>query len=242
VQVRENEIQGTRLEFQRDLGIRHTHAHEIGAAYHLSDRTAFRLTVASNALDGRVTLPNDVYFNGTTLAGGSTLVTRTDFPNFLRVTLTGERRLAPIGSGGALTGTAGLTFVLLNFELQGTLAPTSATRETREDFVTQELPVPLVGLRLEYPLTRRVRAVASADGGYLPWVNSLRNEGGTVSLEQSHLDLALGLAYALTRSLRLDVGYSGTHFAQFESSHEDGNAIRLGEDAVRVGVVWSVMP
>jgi len=238
VQVREGAIEGRRLWFQRDLGVRHTHAYEIGAAYHLSGRTAFRLTVASDALDGRVTLPGDVLFNGATLAGGSRLVTRTDFPHFMRVTLAGERRLASIGSGGALTGTAGLTFVLLTFELQGTLAPGTAGRETKEDFVTQELPVPLVGLRLEYPLARRVSAVARVGGGALPWVNSLRNEGGTVMLKQSHLDLGIGLAYALTRSLQLDVGYSGTHFAQFERSHEDGNDIRLGEDAVRVGVVW----
>jgi hypothetical protein len=236
--VREGEIEGTRLQLQHDLGVRHTHAFEIGAAYYLSGRTAFRLTVASTALNGRTTLPGDVLFNGATLAGGSTLVTRTDFPHFVRVTLTGERRLALIGSGGALSGSAGLTFVALTFALQGTLAPTSAGRETKEDFVTQELPVPLVGLRLEYPLARRVSAVASIGGGALPWVNSLRSEGGTVMLKQSHLDLGLGLAYALTGSLRLDVGYSGTHFAQFERSHEDGNAIRLGEHAVRIGVVW----
>lgn len=242
VQVREREIEGTRLWFQPDLSVRHTHAYEIGGAYHLSDRTTFRLTVASNALDGRVTLPNDVTFNGATLAGGSTLVTRTHFPNFLRMTLTGERRLASIGGRGTLSGSAGLTFVFLTFELQGTLAPTSAGRETKEDFVTQELPVPLVGLRLEYPLARRVSVVAAVDGGLLPWVNSLRSEGGTVQLKQSHLDLALELAYALTRSLQLDVGYSGTHFAQFERSHEDGNDIRLGEDAVRAGVVWRLVP
>jgi opacity protein-like surface antigen len=183
-------------------------------------------------------LPNDVLFNGATLAGGSTLITRTHFPHFMRVTLTGERRLASIGGRGTLSGNAGFTFVLLTFELQGTLAPNTAGRETKEDFVTQELPVPLVGLRLEYPLARRVSVVSAVDGGFLPWVNSLRSEGGTVSLKQSHVDLALGLAYALTRSLQLDVGYRGTRFAQFERSHEDGNDIRFGEDAVRVGMVW----
>jgi hypothetical protein len=238
VQVREGDIEGTRLWFRRDLGVRSTHAYELGAAYHPSSRTAFRLTVASNALDGRTTLPSDVLFNGATLAGGTTLTTRTDFPNFMRVTIAGERRIILVGQGGALSATAGLTFVLLTFELHGTLAPTTEGRETKEDFVTQELPVPLIGLRLEYPFARRFSVISSVDGGFLPWVNSLRSEGGTVMLEQSHVDVALDLGYALTRSVRLDVGYSGTHFAQFERSHEDGNDIRLGEDAVRIGVVW----
>jgi hypothetical protein len=205
--------------------------------YHLSGRSALRLNVASTALDGQVTLPNDVLFNGATLAGGSTITTATNFPHFVRVTIQGERRIASIGQHGALSGTAGLTFVLLTFELHGTLAPGTAGRETREDFVTQELPVPLIGLRLEYPLARRLDVISSIDGGFLPWVNSLRSEGGTVSLKQSHLDLALGLSYALARWLRLEMEYAGTRFAQFERSHEDGNEIRLGEDGVRVGVI-----
>jgi opacity protein-like surface antigen len=238
VQVREGDIEGTRLALRHDLGVRSTQTYELGAAYHLSDRTALRLSVLSNSVRGRVTLPSDVVFNGATLAGGSPLVTRTDFPNFMRVTLAGEHRFATVGGSGTLSGSAGLTFVLLTFELRGTLAPGTTGRETKEDFVTQELPTPIIGLRLEYPIAGRLSAISSVAGGFLPWINSFRSEGGTVSLKQSHLDMALGLGYQLTRSLRLDAGYSGSRFAQFERSQEDGNFIRLGEDGVRVGVVW----
>lgn len=165
---------------------------ELAMKYRWGAHGALRFVLQSYALDGTTTLSGDVLFNGATLAGGTTLETRTHFPSFLRATLTGERELAAVGRG-RFSASAGLTFVSLMFELQGTLAPTTASQETHEDFVTQELPVPVLGLALAHPLTGRLDARASALVGYLPWVNSLRHEGGVVSLRQRHLEVALDL-------------------------------------------------
>src|SRR5262249_23519170 len=149
-------------------------------------------------------------------------------------TLTGEWEVATVGRG-RLSASAGLTFVSLIFRLQGTLAPTTASQETREDFVTQELPVPVLGLGLAPPRASRLDAGASALVGYLPWVNSLRHEGGEVSLRQRHLDLALDLTYALTPALRAGAGYRYSWFEQHEESNEDGNDIALGYSGIFVG-------
>src|SRR5262249_40922388 len=172
VQVRGNAVEGTRLGFPPDLDVSRVWIAELAFRHRWGRRGALRFVVQSYALDGTTTVPGDVQFNGATLAGGTSLETRTHFPSFVRATLTGERELAAV-DGGRVLASVGITFVSLMFKLQGTLAPTTAGRETHEDFVTQELPVPVVGLALAHPLSRGLDAGASALLGYLPWVNSL---------------------------------------------------------------------
>jgi hypothetical protein len=65
------------------------------------------------------------------------------------------------------------------------LAPGSTGDEMKEDFVTQELPIPLLGVALDYPFTDRLHLISSLNGAYLPRVNSLRKEGGEVTLTQT---------------------------------------------------------
>jgi hypothetical protein len=67
-----------------------------------------------------------------------------------------------------------------------------------EDFLTQELPVPLLGFRIDRPLLDRLSLVGSLTGGYLPRVDSLRYEGGEVRLSQTHADASAGPRYRLT--------------------------------------------
>ena len=227
IQVREWDIEGTRLRFRRDLNVARIHELELRAEYHARPGRGIGLTLASWALNGSTRLPADVLFNGTTLAGGSILTTRTDFPNFLRITLDGWWPLARLGRHGSVSWSVGLTAVLLNFRLKGTEAPTSVGHEPKEDFLTQELPVPIVGIRVRYPFSGRMAASAALSGGYLPWVNSLRSEGGVVRLTQSHADLDIGVEYAVTRSSRVVGGFRFTDFTQREKSREDGNDINL---------------
>ena len=100
----------------------------------------------------------------------------------------------------------------LNFRLHGTVAQGSPGNETKEDFVTQELPVPLLGMRLHYPLTDRLSFFGELDGGYLPWVSSGRGGSSGVDLTQSHLDVVAGLRYALLPSLDIEAGPQFSYF------------------------------
>ncbi len=236
VQVRETQIEGTRLNFRGDLRVDRAWTGEFAVRY-LRGRNTLRFVVQSYALDGTTTLPGDVRFNGATLAGGTPLATRTRFPWFFRATLTRERDLAAMG-GGRVSAIAGLTFVALTFRLRGTLSPATVGRETREDFVTQELPVPLIGLAFAHPVTGRLATEASADMGYLPWVNSLRHEGGVVRLRQHHLDLALNVTCILASALRADVGYRYSSFTQHEDSREDGNDITFAQSGMYAGLAY----
>ena len=237
VQVRENSVDGTRLGVGPTLDVRRITAGEISATLHPDAPTRFELAITSLTLDGTATPPQNIDFNGATLAAGAPLATRTGFPHFLAFTVTGTHDVWHPGAG-AFGITGGLSFVALTFVLEGTLTPTSATRETQEDFVTQELPVPFLGAEYRVPLGARWRFAARVSGGWLPWVSSLRSEGGTVSITQSELQGAAEFRYAAARTLDVTATLRASAFAQNEQSHEDGNQIVLRTATIGAGVAW----
>ena len=232
VQVREDQIVGTPLQLRRDLGVESVWGLNLEAVRGLSPSSWLRLEADAVFLRGRTLLPDDVYFNGCTLQGGTTLETR---PDLFRFTALYEKRLAEFDSGGSFSGEAGFTFVFLVFKFHGTLASDSARTETQEDFTRQELPVPILGLRLRLPLCRRLWFDGSLAGGFLPRVDSLRDEGGRVDLTQSHADLGLRLRYGLTPALDLKAGYEYSYFVQHETSGEDDNYLRLNSNSISLG-------
>ena len=236
VKVGEFTFRGTRLRLHEDLGVDLSKAVELRVGYHLTPRDTLQFSFQTLFLDGTTTLRDDVSFNGATLAGGTTLRTR---PQFYRASLAYEHTLLPLGEGGRLAGSVGLTYVHLDFRLQGTLAANSPGTETKEDFWKQELPVPLVGLRADYPLTDHLGLTASLAAGYLPWLDSLRSEGGEpVKLTQAHTDASLGLSYALTPALSVEGGYRYTYFFQHEKNREDDNRFLLSDHAVVLGFAY----
>jgi hypothetical protein len=224
VQVRENQLQGTYLSLHGDLGIDTIEYVTVAGAYHFTPKDSLRLNFDTIFLYGSSTLSQDVLFNGALLQGGTTAESR---PEFFRLTTFYERHLLDLASGGRLAGDIGLTYVFLTYKINGTLSPQSTGSETKEDFVTQELPVPMLGLSFEQPISERTSFVCSVLGGYLPMVDSLRNEGGDVKLSQTNVDLLMGLRYAFTPALDLRGGYSFHYFEQYEKSHEDGNYFEL---------------
>lgn len=235
VQVRENATAGTRVRFGPDVRVRRVFDYSLGVGRRLGARTWADLAITSTTLDGRTTLPRDVTFNGATLERGTVLRTSVGFPQFMTLTGTVSRRVLTLG-GGQLDVRGGITFVALSFQLHGTLAPGSALHETSEDFVTQELPIPLAGVSIELPVAARLRVFADADGSYLPRVNSLRREGGEVTLRQSGASLIAGLRGDVARTMRIDLGYRASVLAQHEASREDGNDIVLRSSMVALRV------
>lgn len=222
LKVGEFNVPGTRLRLRDDLDIDLSEALEFGVRYHLTPRDALRATFLYYFLDGSTTTSRPVTYNGQTFAPGR-LHTNADFS---RATVGYERGLFPLSNGGSLTGGAALTYVYLNAKVNG----------NAEDFYLQELPVPLLTVRLDTPLRGRFGLTASLEGGGLPRVDSLRKEGGTVFLEQQHADAGLALTYALRPALWLHAGYRFTYFFQREKSHEDENAFQLIDNAFRLGL------
>ncbi|MEJ2679528.1 MAG: hypothetical protein P8174_10695 [Gemmatimonadota bacterium] len=238
VRVRENAIAGTRLSLGRELGV-HTATILTLQVRRRAGAGVVGLQIGGTTLRGAARLAHAVDFNGSTLQGGTVLKTRVGPTDFLRVVLDYTHPLVRVGGGGVLRGRVGLDATFLEFRLQGTLSPATVGHETREDFLTQELPVPFLGAGLRLPLGRRVALRLAADAGALPWVSSLRYEGGLVRLRQQRWDADAGLQVALAPRWRAGVDVQYTSFTQNEQSHEDGNEFHMTGAGGAVRVSWS---
>lgn len=235
VQVRENDIAGTRLDIARDLNVGHMRTLRLRAVKHFSDVGELHLGLSASTLDGSTAISDPVTFNGTTVAPGP-LKTITHFQDFLALDASYWCRLHAFDNGGGLWGSAGLTFVLLNFRLQGTIAADSVGNELKEDFYVQELPVPTIGLHFRYPFMNGWSLTADATAARLPWVDSLRSEGGEVRVAQTNEDEDLGVEYDFSSRWDATAYVFHSYFAQHERSGEDGNAIHLRSTGVGIGV------
>jgi hypothetical protein len=221
----------------RDLGIGVSGTLEASAAFHVTLRDVVRASYLYYFLRGGTTLSGpSVVFNGQEFTAGS-LDTNADF---YRLSLAYERTLLSRPSGEQLIGSVGLTYVNLDPTLTGS-APTQSgsSGEVRghsnsEDFYRQELPVPILGLRWDHPLGGHWLLRAAVSGGGLPRVDSLRQEGGTVYLQQRHADAGLGLAYIFGPHAQLETGYHFTYFFQHEKSHEDTTLFELIDNGAQV--------
>lgn len=238
VQVREGEIQGTRLGISDDLDVNRMTTLRLRAIRTYSDVDEVHLGLAASMLDGGATIDTPVFFNGATIAPGR-LDTVTHFQDFLTFDASYWRRLVGFDNGGGIWGSVGGTFVLHNFRLQGTLAADSIGNELKEDFYVQELPVPTLGLHLRYPFAEQWKLSADISAGRLPWVDSFRSEGGEVRLAQTNEDAALGVEYHFDARWRAGIYAFHSYFAQHERSNEDGNAIHLTSNGVGIGVGYT---
>jgi hypothetical protein len=225
---------GTLLQLHT-LGIDRSEVIEATAAYHFTPRDAVRAGFLYYFLDGTTTIhgPSIVY-NGQEFTAGS-LDTNGDF---YRLSLDYERTLLGGRNGEQeLIGSVGFTYVSINPKLTGSTTGGGAEahgKSNSEDFFRQELPVPILGLRWTYPLSDRWFVRAAISGGFLPRVDSLRTEGGTIYLEQRHADVGLGAVYRLSHIAELEAGYHFSYLFQKELSHEDKNVFELFDNGFQV--------
>jgi hypothetical protein len=235
VRVRENAIQGTQLPIRGGLGVNHMQTIRLDAWKPLSDAGELHFGFSTSRLNGHTLIDAPVYYNGTTIAPGR-LDTVTRFQDFIAFDASYWHRLVEFGNGGRLWGSVGATYVMLNFRLDGSIAADSIGHELKEDFYVQELPVPTVGLHLRYPLTDALKLTADVTLGRLPWVNSLRTEGGEVRLAQTNEEEELGLEYRFAPHWQALAYVVHRYLGQDERSREDGNAIHLSSNGIGVGI------
>jgi len=235
VKVGEFDRSGDKLRLNNDLNIDTFEVASLGAGFHITERDVIRARFDYTFLYGTATRGDETAFNGALLAAGEPIRTR---PVFTRITGLYEHEFIHEPSGALFAAGGGLTFVYLHFKLHGTLAADTVGHETQEDFYAQELPVWLLAVHGEYPISDRVHLLGAADGGCLPYVDSLRTEGGTVKLAQAHADVFAGVRVAITPQLFADAGYTYTYFSQHEKSHEDDNKILFLGHAFGFGLTY----
>jgi hypothetical protein len=238
IRVRENDVPATRLRLNDDLGVNHTQSLRLLAWTPLVDVGELHLGLSTHRLDASARFAAPVYFNGTKVAPGR-LDTVTHFQDFIELDASYWRHLVDVGRGGSLWGSLGARYVMLNFRMQGAIAADSPGHELKEDFYVQELPVPMLGLHLRYPLGDALQLTADVSWGRLPWVDSLRTEGGEVRLAQTDSDEQVGLTYRFSPYWQLTAYAFHTEFAQDERSREDGNTVYLHDSGLGVSADYA---
>lgn len=235
VQVRENKIAGTPLGLRGDLGVSTTYNLRLSAIRSFGRVSALHLWLGATQLTGSSRLLQRAYFNGVTLAPGP-ISSDTRFQDFWRLQATYWRKIVGFAGSGGLWLSAGLSFVSLNFRINAKIASDSTGHETKEDFNTQELPIPIFGIHIRYPLADGFSLFADLDGGHLPWTNSLRREGGMVQLTQTNTDALLGLRYRSSGAWLVRAYLFDYRYWQNERSAEDGNFVRINQHGVGLSV------
>ena len=220
---------GTRLSLST-LGVHVSEAIEASVAYHFTPDDALRFSGLYYFLRGDSSPSVSVVYNGAEFKPGPLHADA----DLWRLDLAYERALwrSPTDE---LIGNLGLAFVYFNPTLSN---PGHKGSDNSEDFYFQELPVPIAGLRWSHVLGRQWLLRLGIAGGGLPRVDSLRTEGGTVYLQQSHADADAGLVYRWGAGTELEAGYHFTYFFQHEHSHEDDNKFELIDSGVRVRFIW----
>jgi len=139
----------------------------------------------------------------------------------------------------------GLEYTYLDFRLnngKARVTPTSKGEESKEDFYRQELPMPTIGLELYRRLNEHVAFELTLRGNWINHWDSLRPEGGAVYTSQLGFETHGRLLYtnpAWLGAIRPFVGIDYFFFRQFETSHEDGNFIRLSTFGPEFGLSYS---
>lgn len=216
-----------------DFGIDLSENLEGSLAFAITPRDAIRASLQYYFLDGSTTTHRSVVYNVHEFAPGRLHLDA----DFYRVDLAYERTFLSDPSSEQLVGSAGLALVNVGQTVTGRGA---SNTEIFSGITSRRLlPVPILGLRWDYPLRPGLILRTSVSGGGLPKVDSLRSEaGGTLSFEQIHTDASLGLVYMLNRHVQLETCYHFTYFYQYSTSAEDKNLFEFIDDGLRLGVIF----
>jgi hypothetical protein len=216
VQVREFDVDGTRLVLD-DLGIDHAVVVALGYEHRLSNVSSLRFRLRWYDESGWGSFPEEINFNGATYQAGATLTSTAQLADFV---FHWQRDLLRFGASGRFQGLVGVNFTYLNFTIDG---PQVSSADPSEGFYQQALPLPSLGLRVDYPLPKNGAFYAEIFGFAVNNWNSLRKEGGTVTLSQDNAEANIGVRYPLGRRWQLDGGLRYDYLKIDEESTEDGN-------------------
>jgi hypothetical protein len=223
---------GTRMALE-DLGLDTAAIVSLGVLIPAGEDSDFRIRLRYWFLSGSGTFAQDVGFNGIIYAAGQPIeadVFRVDFLADWRPSIWS------FAEGGALRLLLGVDFRYVDFQTDGTLAAGSPAADPSEGFYKQELPLPSLGLRVDYALSPDVALHAEAFGFRAIGWDSLRSEGGEVILSQDNFEASVGAAFRLGEAWELEAGLRFGYLFMDEQSPEDGNVLLLRDGGAFVGL------
>lgn len=226
--VREDADRGTYLYLEDDLGVPVIGEAQIQLGWRFDPDDALGLAIGYIFIGGGQRTHADDHYNATTIAAGTFLGEDPTSVHWFVIELQYERALFRFmeADRGLLAIDLGIRYDDLDWRFSPrTIAATSAGAEAGEDFRTQSIPIPVVGLTARFPIAPEWDVVASARGFRLNHISSGRLEGGLVYTSESFIDATLGLAFRAAESVQIAFGYRFLYVDIDEESREDGNLI-----------------
>jgi len=223
VQVRETTREGTRLPLQ-DLGLDSAEAFALLLDQQLTEDSRLSWRARWFYAAGRASFDHEVEFNAVSYEAGTTIRSQAQLGD---LTFHYEYDLLHFAGSGRLALLAGCKFTYLNFVMRGTEAADTSGHDQKEDFWKQSLPLPSLGLRVDWPLTPVQRLYAEGFAWRAIRWNTLRSEGGTIWLTQDDLEATAGWSWRFQPKWELAAGVRFDYLAIDEQSHEDGNVILM---------------
>jgi hypothetical protein len=227
VRVRENAIEGTKLDFTRDLGLTRAAGAHLEAEVD-QPRVRFLLELEEDFAWGGRTTQETIFWNGSRFIPQAQA---RDHAQLLTVRATVSGKWLRSDDGGSWLGpVAGVEYPFYTVTFT-----TNVTHGSLEDWV-HYLPYPILGAAGQTPLARDVVAEARLTAGYLPNVPSPYIEGGRLYVSaRPSIALEAPIAWRLTSSLELSFWISYQYWFGRDHSNEDGNSLTISSVGVLVG-------
>lgn len=228
VRVRENETEGTTLDFTRDLSlVRQAGGHlEVEAE---KPHVRWLVELEEDFGWGGRTTETTTFWNGTRFPPPAQA---RDHSQFLTVRATVSGKWLRSEEGSAWMGpVAGVEYPFYTVTFH-----TNLTRGSLEDWV-HYLPYPVVGAAGRVPLAPGVFAEARLTGGYLPNVPSPFIEGGRLYVSaRPSIALEAPIAWEITPSLELSFWVGYQYWFGRDHSVEDGNSLVFSSVGLMLGL------
>jgi len=235
VQVGELQYTGDKLYLSRDLGINRLMSPGIIISRRINNSSSLTFSTERFLFSGHHIVDRNIFYNGALIKGADGLSINQTW--FYRIKLSFEKSFH---SQANLYPTiiAGIIYDGLTFYVNGTLLP-GYGKEQHEDFVTQALPYPFVGARLNKPLSPRSSLAFEMSGTYIPLFRSFFNEGGPISLKYSTADCNLHY-WLKQKGFKIGIGYLWRLIRLYEySAEDDPNDFLLKASGIQLNIRYN---
>ena len=226
--VRENADKGTNLWLEDDLGVPVIGEAGLQLGWRFDADDALALACDYIFIGGGAVLHGPIVFNATTLAAGTDVQETPLSVHWVTVELQFERTIFRFAEKdrGLLAIDLGIRYDDIDWRFsKATISSKSTGAEAGEDFRTQSIPIPVIGLTARFPVVPDWDLAAGARGFTINHMSSGRSEGGIVYISESFIELTVGAVYMGWKGVQLGFGYRFLYVDFDGESREDGNQI-----------------
>jgi hypothetical protein len=224
--VRENGVQGSRLDLDRDLGLRTAVGANVQGEVE-GESLDFLTEVEELFGSGGHASSQPFAWNGTVYSAPAQIRAHASLLT-IRSTLASKAYADDEDWVGPLVG--------FEYPYYNLTVGTNRQKGSLEDWI-HYLPYPVVGLAGQTTLTDSTRLGFRLIGGYLPNVPAPYTEGGRLYVSsRPSLSLAVPLTWSPGKAVDLSVAFTYQYWTGGDHSVEDGNKWVLSSPGVQVGV------